>query len=219
MGRHRLTAASIVTAALLAVALAVPGTASAAVAQTRTQVVRSLLTGPQIGDGWHRSDSSSGGSAVEADGCDPSTGASSPGLRFTADRSYQYLTSALFADETIYAFGTVTSARRDFNASTRLMDSCSSFTVDGNTFTVTRMPAPTIADQTARYRMKGSVTTPAGKVPMTLFMVATRLGRQEVVTTLVVGGALTAAQRTDVAQASVRLCRLATAKVAARLGR
>jgi hypothetical protein len=220
MGRLRLTATRLTTvvAAVTVVAVAVSVPASASVAQTKTQVVRSLLSGPQIGDGWHKT-TGSDGAAGEVGGC--LTGTSDPaGLRFTATRSYQYLTTPAAADESVYAFGTARSARRDFNASTRLLDSCSSFTIDGSTWTVARMPVTAIADQTARYRFSGSVPNAAGdKVPVVLFVVVTRYGRQEVATTLGVGGALTSAQRTEFAKASVRLCRMATGKVADRLGR
>ncbi len=219
MGRLRLTATRLTTviAAVTVVAVAVSVPASASVAQTKTQVVRSLLSGAQIGDGWHKT-AGSDGTAGEVGGC--LTGTSAPaGLRFTATRSYQYLTTPAAADETVYAFGTATSARRDFNKSTRLFDSCSSFTIDGSTWTVARMPVAAIADQTARYRLNGSVPSAAGKVPVVLFVVAARYGRQSVVTTLGVGSTLTSAQRTEFAKASVRLCRMATAKVADRLGR
>jgi hypothetical protein len=219
MGRLRLTASRLtsVVAAVTVVAVAVTGPASASVAQTKTQVVRSLLSGAQIGDGWHKT-TGTDGTAGEVGGC-LTEASPSAGLRFKAGRSFQYLTSTGFADETVYAFGTARSARRDFNASTRLLDSCSSFTLDGNTWTVARMPVPAIADQTVRYRLNGSVPTASGKVPVVLFMVVTRYGRQEVTTTLGFGGTLTSAQRTGIAKASVRLCRLATMKVADRLGR
>ena len=81
------------------------------------------------------------------------------------------------------------------------------------------MPVAAIADQTVRYRLNGSVPTASGKVPLVLFVVVTRYGRQEVATTLGAGGTLTSAQHTDFAKASVRLCRMATVKVADRLGR
>ena len=54
---------------------------------------------------------------------------------------------------------------------------------------------------------------------MVLFVVVTRYGRQEVTTSVGIGGSLTSAQRTEFAKASVRLCRMATVKVADRLGR
>jgi hypothetical protein len=217
MGRLRLISATATTAAVTAVAVAVAGPATAAVATTRTQVVRSLLTATQVGQGWHKYDGG-GSTSPEVEGC--LAGDASPrGLRFTAGREYQYLTTPAFGGETVYAFGTARSARRDFNASVRLLDSCSSFTLDGDTWTVARMSAPEIADQTVRYRLKGSVTTAAGKVPLVMFLVVSRYGRQEVAASLAAGGALTSAQRTEFAKASVRLCRLATAKVAARLGR
>ena len=219
MGRLRLTATRLTTvlAAVTVVAVTASGQASASVAQTKTQVVRSLLSGAQIGDGWHKT-AGSDGTAGEVGGC--LTGTSAPaGLRFTAGRSYQFQTTTAFADETVHAFGTATAARHDFNASKRLLDSCSSFTIDGNTWTVARMPVAAIADQTARYRLNGSVPSAAGKVPVVLFVVAARYGRQSVVTTLGVGGTLTSAQRTEFAKASVRLCRMAAVKVADRLGR
>ena len=220
MGRLRLTATRLTTvlAAVTVVAVAASGHASASVAQTKAQVVRSLLSGTQIGDGWHKY-AGGDGSASEVGGC-LTDAKPSAGLRFTASRSYQYQTTTAFADETVYAFGTARSARRDFNASTRLLDSCSSFTMDGNTWTVARMPVTAIADQTARYSFNGSVPNATGdKVPVVLFVVVTRYGRQEVTTSLGVGGALTSADRTSFGKASVRLCRMATVKVADRLGR
>jgi hypothetical protein len=220
MGRLRLTATRLTAflAAVTVVAVAASGQATASVAQTKAQVVGSLLSGTQIGSGWHKY-SGGDGSAAEVGGClteaSPSTG-----LRFKATRAFQYLTTPAFADESVYAFGTATAARRDFNASKRLLDSCSSFTTDGNTWTVARMPVAAIGDQTVRYRFNGSVPTASGtKVPVVLFVVVTRYGRQEVTTSVGMGGALTSAQRTEFAKASVRLCRMAAVKVADRLGR
>ena len=220
MGRLRLTATRLTTvlAAVTVVAVAASGQASAAVAHSKTQVVGSLLSGSQIGIGWHKYGGGDG-SAADVGGClteaTPSTG-----VRFNATRSFQYLTTTAFADESVYAFGTATAARRDFNASKRLLDSCSSFTTDGNTWTVARMTVAAIADQTVRYRFNGSVPLANGtKVPIVLFVVVTRYGRQEVTTSVGIGGALTSAQRTEFAKASVRLCRMAAVKVADRLGR
>lgn len=127
------------------------------------QVVRSLLSGTQIGDGWHRY-TGSNNAAAEVGGCLTDAGPTA-GLRFKATRSYQYQSTPAFAKETVYAFGTARSAQKDFTASTRLLDSCSSFTVDGATWTVARMPVTAIGDQTVRYRFNGSVPTAAGKVP------------------------------------------------------
>ena len=60
------------------------------------------------------------------------------------------------------------------------------------------MPVAAIADQTVRYRFNGSVPDAAGtKIPVVLFVVVTRYGRQEVTTSLGIGGALTSAQRTS----------------------
>ena len=220
MGRLRLTATRLTTvvAAVTVVAVALSGPASASVAQTKAQVVGSLLSGTQIGSGWHKY-TGGDGSAAEVGGC--LEGASpSVGLRFKATRSFQYLTTTAFADESVSAFGTATAARNDFNASKRLLDSCSSFTLNGDTWTVARMPVAAIADQTVRYRVNGKVAAADGsKVPVVLFVVVTRYGRQEVTTSLGVGGALTSAQRTEFAKASVRLCRMAAVKVADRLGR
>jgi hypothetical protein len=220
MGRLRLTATRLTTvvAAVTVVAVALSGPASASVAQTKAQVVGSLLSGTQIGSGWHKY-TGGDGSAAEVGGC--LEGASpSVGLRFKATRSFQYLTTTAFADESVYAFGTAAAARHDFNASKRLLDSCSSFTLNGDTWTVARMPVAAIADQTVRYRVNGKVAAADGsKVPVVLFVVVTRYGRQEVTTSLGVGGALTSAQRTEFAKASVRLCRMAAVKVADRLGR
>ena len=220
MGRLRPSAFRLTTvvAAVTVVAIAVSVPASASVAQTKAQVVRSLLSSTQIGDGWHKF-AGGDGSAAEVGGC-LTDAKPSAGLRFTAGRSYQYQTNAAFADETVYAFGTARSAQRDFNTSKRLLDSCSSFTIDGNTWTVARMPVAAIADQTVRYRFNSSLPDAAGnKIPVVLFVVVTRYGRQEVTTSLGVGGTLTSADRTSFGKASVRLCRMATVKVADRLGR
>jgi hypothetical protein len=220
MGRLRLTATRLTTvvAAVTVVAIAVSGPASASVAQTKAQVVGSLLGGSHIGDGWHKY-AGSDGSAAEVGGC--LKGASpSVGLRFHVSRSFQYLTTPAFADESVYAFGTATAAQHDFNASKRLLDSCSSFTMNGDTWTVARMPVAAIADQTVRYRFNGKVAAADGsKVPVVLFVVVTRYGRQEVTTSLGAGGTLSSTDRTSFANASVRLCRMAAVKVADRLGR
>ena len=220
MGRLRLTATRLTTvvAAVTVVAGAVAGPASASVAQTKAQVVGSLLSGTQIGDGWHKY-AGSDGPAAEVGGCLKGT-SPSVGLRFHATRSFQYLTTPAFAEESVYAFGTATAAQHDFNASRRLLDSCSSFTMNGDTWTVARMPVTAIADQTVRYRLNGKVASADGsKVPVVMFVVVTRLGRQEITTSLGAGGTLSSTDRTSFAQASVRLCRMAAVKVADRLGR
>jgi hypothetical protein len=85
MGRLRLTATRLTTvlAAVTVVAVAASGQASASVAQTKAQVVGSLLSGTQIGSGWHKYGGGSGGdgSAAEVGGClteaGPSTGCGS----------------------------------------------------------------------------------------------------------------------------------------------
>lgn len=220
VGRPRLTTTGLATAvaALTVVAVAVSGPATASVAQTKAQVVGSLLSGTQIGDGWHKY-TGGDGSDAEVGGCLKGT-STSIGLRFKASRSFQYLTTPAFADESVYAFGTATAARHDFNASKRLLDSCSSFTMNGDTWTVARMPVAAIADQTVRYRFNGKVAAGDGsKVAVVMFVVVTRYGRQEVITSLGAGGTLSSTDRTGLAKASVRLCRMAAVKVADRLGR
>src|SRR6476659_11170516 len=99
MGRLRLTATRLTTvlAAVTVVAVAASGQASAAVAQTKAQVVGSLLSGTQIGSGWHKY-AGGDGSAAEVGGCLTGTSPSA-GLRFKATRSFQYLTTTAIADE------------------------------------------------------------------------------------------------------------------------
>lgn len=214
MRPFRFTAA-VATAVVTAVVLA--GPASAAAATTKRQVVRSLLTATQVGSGWHLYDDS-GNPSADVSGC-PDASTTTVGLAFSAKRAFQYSSNLLFAHEQIESFRTTLGARKDFRKSLASFSSCTTFMVDGKPWTVTRVSLPAYADQQAMFRLSGPVATVAGDVPVTMFLVATRWGHHEVVSMLTVGGRMTSTQRTQVKQAAVRLSKLATTKVAARLGR
>ena len=206
-----------VIAAVVAVTVVLAGPASAAAATTKRQVVRSLLTATEVGSGWHLYDDS-GSPSADVSGCTGTT-QTTVGLKFSAKRAFQYSSNLLFAHEQIESFRTILAARKDFKKSLASFSSCTTLMVNGRPWTVARLSVPSYADQQAMFRLSGPVATAVGDVPVTMFLVATRWGHHEVVSMLTVGGQLTSTQRTEVKKAAVRLSKLATSKVAARLGR
>ena len=203
---------------VLAVVAATP--ANAATAVTKRQVRHSLLTAAQLGDGWHRIDSSSGEDSADIQGCgSEGTSARPAGLRFQPQRDFQYGQVLSLVNEQIYSFRTVRNAKAGFVASVRELRGCDSFTVDGKTWHVKRLTMPSYADQRAMYRFSGPVATASGDVPMTMFLVATRYGRHEVTIAAMLAGQLTSTDRTVVKRGVVRIAKAATLKVQDRLGR
>lgn len=206
----------LVTAVLTALSLVVAGPASAA-AVTKRDVVRSLLTPRNLSDGWHKTDLGSG-PASDVQGCEAAQFVSK-GVRHKASRDFQYADAATFITENVSSFWTQRGARRDFNKGTRAFASCSDFTIDGMPFTMKQLQVNSYADQIVLFRAQGTVTDEAGDVPVTIHTVVTRWGRQETGTSTMIFGALTPADLRELKTASVRIAKMATAKVADRLGR
>jgi hypothetical protein len=206
----------LVTALLTACSLVVAGPASAATV-TRSDVVGSLLTVRDLAAGWHKADLGGGG-GIDVSGCE-SARYSSTGVKAEAGRSFQYNQLPTFILENVQSFGTRAAAKRDFAKGVRLFSACDSFTVDGRTFTIKRLSVGGYADQVAAFRILGSVSTAAGVVPMSTFLVVTRWGRQQVSVLTVVGGRSTPALLSSLKASTVTISKGATAKVAKRLGR
>lgn len=211
--RFRLIAVIAVFTALSLVAT----TPASAATITRTKVVRSLLTATDLGTGWHKTDLGSG-SGSEVSGCE-SAQYESVGVRFKAEREFQYGETPTFISESVYSFRTRTAARKDFTKGVRVFSACSSFTMDGSVFRITRLSVAPFADQTAAFKITGSVPTAAGDVPLTLFFVVSRWGRQQTALMTMVGGQMTSAEARATKSGSVQIARAATQKVASRLGR
>lgn len=203
-------AAVVVAASLVA---ASPATAAAI---TRPKVVGALLTAGEIGAGWQRYEDT--GEDADVVGCE-STRYQTVGARFKAERMFQYRQAPSLISESVQSFYTRDGARRDFTRGIKLFSACSSFTIDGQTFRITRLSVPDLADQEVAFQLSGSVATAAGPVELTIFLVAARHGRQTVAVLTFSGGPLTAADRRAVKQGSIRVARGATAKVASVLGR
>jgi hypothetical protein len=206
----------LATALLTAGSLVVAGPASAATI-TRSDVVGSLLTVRDLSDGWHKADLGGSGSA-DVSGCE-SARYTSTGVKAKAGRDFQYNQLPTFISEKVLSFGTRAAARRDFAKGVRLFSDCDSFTVNGRTFTIKRLAVGGYADQVAAFRILGSVSTAAGVVPMSTFLVVTRWGRQQVSVLTVVGGRSTPALLSSLKASTVTISKGATAKVAKRLGR
>ena len=215
--RIRLTAVTAL-AMVLAVIAATPATAAPAI--TRPQVKSSLLTVDDLSKGWHRTAGSGPGSAApEVTGC-KALRAKSVGVAHEADRSFRYRKLPTFIQESVQSFGTPKLARTDFAKSVRLFRSCPRFTTDGERWEVTRLSMPDYAAQRAMYRLTGAVGTAAGDIEITMFLVASRVGRQQVVVLVTVAGnGMTRAVRRGLADSSVRISRVATGKVRDVLGR
>jgi hypothetical protein len=205
-----------VTAVFTALSLVVASPASAATI-TRTKVVRSLLTATELGAGWHKTDLGSGDGS-EVTGCE-SADYESVGIRFEVEREFQYGEVPTYIAENVWSFRTRTKASQDFSKGVRLFSACSSFTMDGAVFRITRLSVADFADQEAAFRIVGSVPTAAGDVPLTMFIVLSRWGRQQVALMTMVGGQMTSAEVRATKTGSVRIARAATQKVAGRLGR
>lgn len=212
--RIRLTAV-IAIAVALAVTAASPASAATV---SRARLDGSLLTAGSLGAGWHRfQDSSSGAPTVT--GCAAFDHTPAVATR-DADQDFQYAKLPLFVTESIAAFGTATQAEADFTQSVRLFTRCARFTVDGRVWKVVRLATPAYADQQAMFRITGSLPSATGAVQLAIYVVVTRHGRQQVAVLLTVAGNdFTAAMRRQFASSSVRLSRMATAKVARTLGR
>lgn len=208
----------LVTAVLTAFSLVVAAPASAATI-TQTDVRRSLLTVRDLGDGWRATDLDSGsGTGSDIQGCEQSEFASR-GVRHEASRDFQYQQAAEFISEDVTSYRTKRAARRDFNKGVRSLASCTEFTMDGKTFRINALSVNSYADQIAAFRIQGSVATESGDVPVTLFLIPTRWGRQVTATRTIIGGTLTSADLRGLKNASVRIAKVATSKVATRLGR
>jgi hypothetical protein len=207
----------LITAVLTAFSLVVAGPASAATV-TKSDVVSSLLTVRAFGDGWHKTDLSGGSGGGDVSGCESAT-YTSTGVKAKASRDFQYAKTPTFITENVTSFGTRKAARRDFAKGVRLFSACTDFTVDGKTFTIKRLTVSGYADQVAAFRILGSVATAVGDVPISMFIVVTRWGRQQVSVVTTVGGRATSADLTSLKRSTVKISKGATGKVATVLGR
>ena len=207
----------LVTAVLTALSLVVASPASAATV-TRSDVVSSLLTVRDLTDGWHKTDLSGGGGGSDVSGCE-SASYTSIGVKAKAGRDFQYAQVPTFITEEVMSFGTREAARRDFSKGVRQFSACTDFTIDGKTFTIKRLSVGGYADQVAAFRILGSVATAAGDVPMSLFLVVTRWGRQQVMVLTTVGGRVTSTVLASNKRSTVQISRAATGNVASMLGR
>ena len=215
MRHHRLVAALV---AATAAALVAASPASAATALTRSQVAHATLSAADLGTGWHSYDASSSGADPSVKGC-PGTTHQTVGLRYEVQRDYQFATSPTFVNEDLQTFRTMLGASRDFTRGVKAFSACATMTVDGKPWTVRRLSVADYADRTALFRLRGVVATAAGDVPLVMFLAVAKLGHHEIVTVTIVGGQVTTAELTSIRSSSVRINRLATAKVRARLGR
>jgi hypothetical protein len=216
MRRLRLAVTSVSIVAVVAAALLVAGPASAATALTRTQVKHALLTASQLGDGWQVTTGSGSGGTSEVEGCEDFE---TVGVRVEAERTFRFGSTATLVQETVQSFRTTDGARNDFRKGVRQLSSCSSFSINGQDWTIARLPMPTVADRRVMFQLSGAVETASGTVPLTVFVAVTVWGHHEIVTSAAIGGVTTAAVRRESAEGARRIALAATAKVAKRLGR
>jgi hypothetical protein len=218
MRRFRLAVTSVSIVAVVAAALLVAGPASAATALTRTQVKHALLTASQLGDGWQVTTGSGSGGTSEVQGCEEYD-FETVGVRVEAERSFRFGSTATLVQETVQSFRTTDGARTDFRKGVRQLSSCSSFSINGQDWTIARLSMPTVADRRAMFQLSGAVETASGTVPLTVFVAVTVWGHHEIATSAAIGGVTTAAVRRESAEGARRIALAATTKVAKRLGR
>lgn len=208
----------LVTAVLTALSLVAAGPASAA-AITKRDVVRSLLTPRDLSDGWHKTDLGNSGPGSDIQGCEAGDYVTK-GRRHKASRDFQYADVPTFITEEVSSFWTRRAARRDFVKSVRALASCPEFTMEGRTFRVTQLSVNSYADQISAFRVQGSVATADGdEVPLTAHVVAARWGRQVTGIITLVGGEVPASELGGIKRGTLRIAKLATSKVASKLGR
>jgi hypothetical protein len=205
----------LVTAAVTALSLVAASPASAAV--SHSDVVSALLTADNLGKGWHKVDLNAGGGTGSA-------GCSSAHYRSTlvdakAARSFKFKKTPTFITEKVGSFLTVRAAKRDFGKAKKLYSVCDSYTVDGETFTISHISLGDYADQEAGFKIRGHVQTAAGRIPVTVFVVTTRWGHQVISTTMVFISGISAADTKDLKKSTVRVSKAATRMVADELGR
>ncbi len=220
MHRFRLGAGTACAASLTALGLVLAVPASAAPALTRSDVAGALLTPGEVGDGWERTGGGRLAHIGPGAGCEDGPGGVTPtAARFGIDRQFASLDSPHLVSEALHSYATRRAARRDVSASIRLLERCRSFTSDTLTLRIRRIPVPDVAgaDRSARWRVTAAGDSAGG--PFAMYVVLTRHGRHEVMTVVGAVGDASPADRTAMARESVRLARLATAKVADRLGR
>jgi hypothetical protein len=206
-------------AILIALAMVAASPASAATSITRVKVVSSLLSAGQIGSGWHRYVDSSPDADPRVIGC-KSASYKSVGERFEATRSFENSQTFSVINQSVASFKTRAAARTDFTKGVRLLSACSLFALDGRVFHITRVSAPDLGDQAARFRLTGTIATAAaGVLKVTILVVATRYGRQQTMVLVIDIGPKSAAAQRDFSNSTARVARTANAKVATVLGR
>ena len=221
----RLSVARACTAvAVIGVSLSLVAASPAGAATTvsKAKVVKALVSADELGPKWHKTSagSSGSGSVMNTGGCSETFEYKSVGLEREVERTFQFAKTALVFDETIQVFGSAAQAKADFTKGVATFAKCTSWTVDGKPWTVTRISSPKYADQRAKYRMTGTIAAASGDVTVTTYIVVTRHGKHETVASLIVGGnGFTAAEQRTFSAGATRGSKLATAKVAAFLGR
>jgi hypothetical protein len=224
--RVRLAAARTCTAvAVIGVSLSLVAASPAGAATTvsKAEVVEALLTADDLGSPWQKLKGSGSGSdsaGPDAVSCLTTSGYRAVGIKRQVSRSFKYGTQPLALNETVIAFGTVAQAKADFDKTVKVFAGCSSFRMDDKDWTMVRVASPSYADQRAKYRVSGVVASASGDVPVTSFLTMSRYGRHGVIVALAIGGAgYSTAMIRNVSKNGTRGSKLATAKVAAFLGR
>ncbi len=180
-------AAVAVVVAVSAVGTAGITPAAAADVPSHSEVVSALLRADQLPGTWHRT-TRQGIGATDTSGCEART----HGVKRSASRSFRYAQQALFADETVRAYGTADAARLDVRRAVRALAGCDSLTVDGHAWTVRRISMRAIGDQRAVFELQGFVNTANGDTVVTRWLGIARLGQEVTATAFTVGGPIAA---------------------------
>ncbi len=195
------------------------GPASAAFSISKADVSAAMITPADLGGGWKRMTVPKN-SDTDIQGCGANSSTTSVGQRFSVSRTFQYRASPLMVTEDVSTFTTVAAAKADMTKGIKTLQGCTSVTIDGQVWQIVRVSMPSVGDQRVRYQMSGTIlTAKAGAVPVLAFFVVSRHGRHEITSTMFVAGALSPADKSVVAAASIRVGRLSTAKLAGALPR
>lgn len=200
------------------VALSVVLASPAAAGVTRRTVESALLTAGQIssltGAEWHRFPSSDSDSEVTGCGLTESVG-----VTHSVERNFRYDAGPTLITEQIERYRTRELARADFRRAQRVLDGCTSLSLDGRPWQVEPLTVPDLRDGAMGYRLTGTVSSTTGEVPVTLTAVVLRHGRHTVAVLVGASGELTSGDRWSLKAAATTLARVGTAKVARVLGR
>jgi len=206
----------LVTIAVTALSLVAASPASAAV--SLSEAVGALLTANEVGKNWHKVAVSDGMSGMLT-GC-TSAQYISKGIDAKAARAFQFRQQDTFITERLKSFDTPKLAGREVRKWVARYSDCSSFTHDGQTFTITKAKVGDFADATAAFKIKGIVTDAAGvEAPVTAILVGAKWGHHVVSAATVVVGGLTSAQVTELRKSTIRVAKVSLEKVDNKLGR